>query len=531
MKNSGKFFLFFCLFAGYSSSYADEVTFHLTRNQVEQFEDLVLEARVGGDKEFKPAGNSFEKNGAKAVYIGHGSETQIVNFKISRSQILKFKISTNQIGKFITPQIQVIYDGQKYSSPDFDYIVEKGSGNQRTARPRDFFDHFFEDPFREEEPEAKTEVAFHTSKPRVYLGEPVVGYYVLYYNGLRQAYLERDPNQSISFPFFLSETLKQVTVQIDPFAVRKGIEKQTLVYEKEIYGLTPLKTGTFSLGSTKFLVGDSMRFGAIHKSLDVSPARIEVLPLPQGAPNNFKAAVGEYEIFLSKSDKKVHLGETFYFAVQIKGSGNGDGIEDPIRLTNSSVHLVSKSKNKTFKLLPNGEYGFYSELEFFYGIEPEEKGNLNLGTAQLVYFSPASHSYKTISQDLGNLKVLPKRSIPVEKKESAQGDGSAFLRKIYSHWFPLAGLLTLVVVTFGTVLYFRKRNLIKETLAALDEKIGTKRKEILEDYLIRKGISLDESKLISALKDSFPKEGFLEIYSYCNAEDKKALIKIGNQIK
>jgi hypothetical protein len=530
MKNFGNSFgilllLTFCLTFPILST---NIQFTLTNNKLALGEVVFLDVKLLGESELKPIENRYESNGVQVYFVGNSFETQIINFKVTKSSILKYQVSSNKLGKHKIPTVKVIVDNQIFESPEMYIEVLTKSNSTRTPAPSRLLDHFFGESEPLSDNFSPPEVVFHTNKNLCYLGEPVIGYYVLYYNGLRQPFLERDPNHSISFPFFLSETLNQVTVQIDPSVKRNGFDRNTLVYLKEIYGLTPLRSGTYSIGSTNFIVGDSLRFDMPSNSTPVTIGTIRVLPLPGGAPKNFSGAIGEYELSFHSEKQELHLGESFYFSIRAFGSGAGTGLDDPLELKNNpslkEFHLVRKEKSKVFRKLPEGEFGFYSVVEFFYSFQSDKEGKRELPTANIYYFSPRNGIYETKSATSSAIFVGPKKqetpSNIIEKLDKGNDLSNFYL------W-----LILILVVTVSFVVtsnYMIKNKQIRTSMVFLNGKIGTKKGEILKDYLLRHGVSETDASTMSDLSLAFTGQSWDTIYKYCTKNNKQILVKLSN---
>lgn len=508
-------FLFLLPLAAINSS---EVEFHLFPNEFSLGEHAKLEVRAHGDKIFRTTQTNIKQNGVRIRFSGSGTETQIINFKVSKSQILNFYVDTESEGTFYLPEISVEYDNKIYKSPPIQFKVSKKSRNSQNQ----FFNPF---PFEDFETptEGSPEVVFHTNKSIFYKGEPIVGYFVLYYNGYRQPFLERDPNQSISFPYFLSETLRQVSVQIEPEVQRNNTLKKTLVYDKEIYGLTPIKSGRFQIGRTKFISGDSLRFNSLQETVDTTPATVTVLNLPTSQPETFTGAIGNFQLKLTNFPKEVHRGETVYFEITIEGEGGHEGIK-PSDDSKTKYQLISQTRNKTFRKLESGEYGFYSVVRFLYGHQVADEEKLQLGPYQFTYFSLKDSRYKTLSLQFPNLPILSeKKKEPKEKLDHTTNSKA-----------PSIFILVFLAV-FGTLSYLGYRkyrlNLQANEFVDMVQNFGKKRNVFLVDYLEKKGITEENIQLLSNLIErgdkETPKKTFLSLSKF----EKTKVLKLTKQLK
>lgn len=520
MKNFGKksFAIFSFLLFNFSSLLAAEVEFFFHPNEITLGEVAKLEVKTYGDKPFRTLQTNIKKNGVRVRYVGSGTETQIINFKVSKSQIINFYVDTEREGTFQLPEITVEYDKKQYTSPPITFQVKKRSKNSQNQ----FLNPFSFD-IDEPAPEEKPEVTFHTNKSVFYKGEPIVGYYVLYYNQYRQPFLERDPNQSIAFPFFLSETLRQVTVQIEPEIVRNQILRKTLVFSKEIYGLTALKSGTYSIGKTKFITGDSLRFNSLQETVETTPAKVIVMDLPKGAPVSFTGAIGNFKLNLIPTQKQVHEAETAYFEVIIEGEGGYEGIL-PMEFDNANIKFISQTKSKTFQKLESGEYGFYSRVKFLYGYQITKPSREKIDPYTFSFFSLAEKKYITFFHPFPEFVVLPKRKMGPQPNIPKQNRN---LKLPFLYLVLLAGI--------GIIGYLGLKRYIfqKEVSSFIEmvESLGKKRNFFLSESLGRKGVPEADSLWFTELISKDQGKTFAEIYTHLSKEERNRVIQIKNKIQ
>lgn len=520
MKSFGKLAVLILLLylIPFSAILSSEVEFQFYPNEFSLGEHAKLEVKVRGEKTFRAIQTNIKQNGVRIRFVGSGTETQIINFKVSRSQILNFYVDTESEGTFKLPEISVEYDNKIYKSPPTQFKVSKRSKHSQNQ----FFDPF---PMETDEVPAdeSPEVSFHTNKSVFYKGEPIVGYYVLYYNGYRQPFLERDPNQSISFPYFLSETLRQVSVQIEPEVYRNNIPKKTLVYDKEIYGLTAIKPGRFQIGKTKFISGDSLRFNSLQETVNTTPATVTVLDLPPNKSKEFTGAIGNFKLNLTNFPKEVHKGETAYFEITIEGEGGYEGIS-PLPKPNSNIQFISQTRNKTFQKLDSGEYGFYSVVKFLYGYQNESIGKVQLEPYQFHFFSLKENQYKIITINFPELSVLP------EIKRNPQVAANHKKTPSAPPIFILVFLAVLGVTSYvGYKRYiFHKQS---QELIEMVQGFGKKRNVFLADYLEKKEISKEDSQFIVTLLGDFDLQTAQKSFPNLPKQERTKAIIIAKQLK
>ncbi|TGL88312.1 hypothetical protein EHQ68_10850 [Leptospira congkakensis] len=520
MKNSGKLTILFFLFGflPFNHISSADVEFHLFPDEFSLGEHAKLEVKVHGDKPFRALQTNIKKNGVRVRFSGSGTETQIINFKVSRSQILNYYVDTESEGTFKLPEISVEYDQKAYTSPAIPFKVSK-----KSAHPQNQFFNPFQIESNDSPTEGSPEVAFHTNKSVFYKGEPVVGYFVLYYNGYRQPFLERDPNESISFPYFLSETLRQVSVQIEPEIQRNNVLKKTLVYDKEIYGLTPIKSGRFQIGKTKFISGDSLRFNSLQETVNTTQATVTVLDLPPTKLSNFTGAIGNFKLSLTQFPKEIHEGETAYFEITVEGDGGYEGI-NPNKTSEKKTQLISQNKTKTFRKLDSGDYGFYSIVRFQYAYQTSRNNKLQLEPYTFSFFSLKEKQYKTISIDFPEIPILPERKL---EEKSLSGKPNL------SSGPPIFVLVFLTILGIFTYLGF-KRYQHQKQLQELTEMVvhlGKKRNSFLADHLAKLKLPEEDINFLVNLLENGDKETLKVAFQNLTKKEKHKLIQLTKTIK
>ncbi|MCZ8343722.1 MAG: BatD family protein [Leptospira sp.] len=515
MKSFGKLLLFLFLVC-INSIYAAEVEFYFYPNEFAVGEQAKLEVKAFGDKPFKTNISNLQKNGIQIRFLGSGTETQIINFRVSKSQILNFSVVAEKEGNFNLPEISVSYDNKIYTSPPIDFKVV----GKLNTRGRDFFSPFISDADTET---ISPEVAFHTNKSQAYVGEPIVGYYVLYYNQYRHPYFERDPNQPISFPFFLSDTLKQVTVQIEPLVNRNGHERNTLVYEKEIYALTSLKPGNFTLGSTKFIVGDSLKFLSNEEGYEVTPQTVVILDLPKPAPKNYKGAIGNYTIQYVNLPSEAYQKDRLYFEIGVSGEGGGEGIFPEIEPTNPSIRLVSERRSRSFQKLSKGNFGFFAKTIFLFSMPTGEENEITTPKVSLPFFSLESKKYIKIELLPRTIKLIPK---PL-RKEIHQNQTSVPFTTIAFYFFVM---FSIFFIGFGLRRFYlyKKR---QSKFVDWNLWIGKKRGIFLRDYLLKRGYEKTQVDYLVQLKDNYPNSDYKDMIQSLSKTELKIFTNTLDRLK
>ncbi|WP_379969995.1 BatD family protein [Epilithonimonas sp. UC225_85] len=213
-----------------------------------------------------------------------------------------------------------------------------------------------------------------------------------------------------------------------------------------------------------------------HKSVLVSnKVKINVKKLPEGAPENFRNAVGKYGVTIEMIDKgkeNFEINKAFNISVKVTGSGNLSPSIVPKILPSPDYEVFEpKIINNSIATI-NGIEG---EVEAQYVIIPKKRGDLKITTEDFSYFDPREEKYVEVgskflalnavnSQDIANAKttlqkvneytnnVLEKVDSPVMSTQKL---------KIKEHkkisWLVIFGNLFIVGIGALLFIYFNKK--------------------------------------------------------------------------
>lgn len=213
-----------------------------------------------------------------------------------------------------------------------------------------------------------------------------------------------------------------------------------------------------------------------HKNALVSnKVKINVKRLPRGAPENFKNAVGKYDVKIEMMDKvkeSFEINKAFNISVKVIGNGNLSPSIVPKILPSPDYEIFEPKIINNSVATTTGIEGF---VEAQYVIIPKRKGDLKIKTENFSYFDPKQEKYVELgtkfltlntvnSQDIANAKttlqkvneytntVLDKVDSPVISTEKL---------KVREHkkinWFTIFGNLLIVGIGALLFIYFNKR--------------------------------------------------------------------------
>lgn len=212
--------------------------------------------------------------------------------------------------------------------------------------------------------------------------------------------------------------------------------------------------------------------------------KINVRKLPEGAPESFKNAVGNFNVNVYNASKeKPEAKKPLNVVVKVSGEGNLPDMELP-KIAASPDYEVFAPKI-TSKVFP-GSTGMKGEILANYVIIPNKSGTISIKTEQFAFFDPESKEYVDLGQKTLDLnafshdQILEDRST-VEKVNEYTNNlletvNTPVLKttsfkvkeKNKFHWNILLTNIAILISLFIAYLLFKnwqkKRTLVRETV-------------------------------------------------------------------
>ena len=111
--------------------------------------------------------------------------------------------------------------------------------------------------------------------------------------------------------------------------------------------------------------------------------KIDVSPLPGGAPPGFRGAVGRFDLAIEASPLSVEAGDPIAVKVNVRGTGNMSGVGEPVRPTGNAFKFYDP-KTTVNAGNTNGRIG--GEKSFEYVAIPGRPGSSRIGPFVLPLF-------------------------------------------------------------------------------------------------------------------------------------------------
>ncbi len=337
------------------------------------------------------------------------SSTQIINgkrtesFQVSYTYILQPK----SIGKFTIGAASVVIGGKNYTSNPFSIEVVKGeAGNSVNS----------------DEAAAQTGAVsgqdifmrMSISKSRVVKGEHLVATLKIYTKVPIAGF------ENVRFPTFNGFWSQEVDTPSNIEFVRETVNGK--IYNAAVlrrYMLLPQQTGTLTIDQSEMICQVQIKSSAnsaqrsvfddffdnyqtVKKRITAPSIRVQVDPLPGGAPTSFGGGVGDFQMTAKFSKDSVSANEAVSLIITISGTGNINLLEAPkIQFPADFEVYDTKISDKSSKT----DRGASGSKEFEYPLIPRGAGTFDIGKIEYSFYDISKRKYISLTSDQLSLKV------------------------------------------------------------------------------------------------------------------------------
>ncbi len=168
------------------------------------------------------------------------------------------------------------------------------------------------------------------------------------------------------------------------------------VYSQQIT-IYPNRSGTFVIEPARAQIPETPLTAS--QSIPSAPATLNVMPLPQPAPNGFTNAVGDLVVTSQMDRTSIQPNESITLTLSITGDGNLSVIRPP------KLSLAPDS----WRALPP-QRAFASDrrsVAFTWTLLPLQSGNLTITTPAFAWYDLAKADYRTLESQIMVVNVAP----------------------------------------------------------------------------------------------------------------------------
>jgi len=143
-------------------------------------------------------------------------------------------------------------------------------------------------------------------------------------------------------------------------------------------------------------------YQTINKELTVSPATIDVKPLPSGKPASFSGSVGSYTMTSEISSNNIKANQAITIKLRIAGSGNIRLLKNPDVKFPNDFEIYDPKVTTDINTTASGTNG---SRTIEYMAIPRYAGDFEIPAIQFSYFDLRTNSYKTLTTESYKLHV------------------------------------------------------------------------------------------------------------------------------
>jgi hypothetical protein len=482
-----------------------------------------------------PEFSDFVTVGGPNQFTSQTNRNGVVTQSVSLSYILQPK----KAGNFQIEASTAAIEGKNYKSNTVSISVsnKKSSNKNSSATNQSPFAAF--DLFDEPKPQKRFEdyilrngetvqenvsrnmqLRLQTDKTSCYVGEPILATYKLFTRLQSESNVSKNPSFN---GFSVIDMMEQIDQNPYNHESINGREYNVYVIRKA--QLYPLQAGSIELepatldNKITFVKNENSNNSMFQEnvSLTSKPLAIQVKPLPEARkPENFKDAVGNFNIEASVEKNRFLTDETGKLLITISGKGNMQlltipEIDWPSGFEVYETKITDNINNTTIPI--SGSKTF--EIPFTVA----DTGSHNIPAIKLSFFDPAAGSYKMVSTKSILLNISKGTGNPVDSATivSKKTKPQSLLNKIFaSRWLVILLLAGIIIVAF---IFWLTKEKKKEAKIVLEE---IKKEEAKKDIPVYISPNIN---YLEKTENCLIKDDCVDFYSLLSIELKQFLAK------
>ena len=333
----------------------------------------------------------------RVVSAGTSSSTQYINTQRSVSITYNYRLTPMNTGTFVIGPTRVRANGKTYATQPITIAVQNEAqkpSNQETTGNKNAF------------------VVTTLSSKKAYVGEQLVYTFRLFHRvdaknlNLRLPFDKTrfhkeelgEPKTYIKINNGLQYHVQELSLAL--FPLKKGLhEIPSAMIELDLFH--PMKNRSRRDPFSQFF---GQRTQAEHKVLRSQSLSIEVLPLPDGAPEGFENIIGQFNISAELGKNDLEVGDTTTLTLTVSGKGNvQDIIFDEPDL--KSYFKIYPDKPEFHQTVQNNQ--IMGKKVFKFALVPLEAGSRTLPKFSLAFFDPGKAQYRVAQTQPISLNIKP----------------------------------------------------------------------------------------------------------------------------
>lgn len=367
-----------------ASAQAAPITATVDRTILSTREQLSLTVTVTGDFLDIPNPDLSQLTDFVVVSSSTSTQVSIVNGDLTTQGVFVYELQPLREGGLVVNPISINLNGQIYQTEPIDIRVVASSMPVPTSTPSG------QEPGAIEGQDFFVEAQIDNPKP--YLGQQITYTFRLYQAA---GFIGQPDYQPPAFTNFWSQTIATQPTY------NKSADGRDYIVTEIHTALFPANLGPVTISPAKIVIPN---FPYQDIVLETEPLTIDVQSLPDGAPAEFKGAVGQFEIKAGLSENETAVNEPVTLIVEIKGAGNIEALVEPPLPKLPNWRVFESQAKSTVEVQGDTVYG---TRRFERLIVPGQAGNFTIPPINFTYFDLEAGQYRTINSQSIPVVVKP----------------------------------------------------------------------------------------------------------------------------
>ena len=380
--------------------------------------EFALNAKPDEDSFHAPQFEGFDVLAGPAVSTG--SSIQIINGTMSKSMncTYTYVLLPKSAGNYTIGVAEVVVDGETVrSNPQPIEVVDEGAVQSPQGSTTQRNEQRESNRSAAQSRVAEDDVLLRAvvSKQSVYKNEPLHVTYKLY---TRVPFVAYSFEATPTFNGFWAQDL--VNKNANAQSSRETLNGK--VYESYVLGdwlLYPQQAGELRIDPMGMTIVAQVVvqsrnfdpfFGSGHEVYNVprkvqsQPVTIRVKPLPEGAPQSFTGAVGQFTMACTPPAEHLSANSAATYTVRLSGTGNLTFVQAPKLSLPSSFEQYNVKTTEAINASATGITGY---RQFEYPFIARAEGQFEVPAVEFSYFDPQRMEYRTLASAPLHLEVAP----------------------------------------------------------------------------------------------------------------------------
>jgi hypothetical protein len=367
------------------------ITARVDRAEIAADEQLVLTVTVNGDFLTSPRPDMTAVSDFVVVSSSQSTQVSIVNGQMTSQGLFIYRLQPLVEGDLEIGPVGVNMDGVYYETDPITIKVLP-AGTQTQPSPLEEPDQEMPDTLSGQEFFVEAEI----SNPNPYLGEQIIYTFRLYQ--ATNIFGQPDYRPPAFTDFWSSDVIDR------PHYNTTADGQEYLVSEIRT-ALFPANLGELVIEPARLVIPGGLLKPDVK--LETKPVAVAVKPLPEDAPENFKGAVGSFEVRTRLSDTDTKVNEPLTLVTEIEGIGNIETLIEP-PLPDMPDWRFFESQAETIVEVKQDKLGGVRRFERL--VVPGQAGEHVFPPVEFGFFNPDTQQYETVASEPIPVTIQPDAS-------------------------------------------------------------------------------------------------------------------------